>query len=182
MRKRSKIIAHHRLPLDWSAEEVQKWQAVAKLAQQAKDEGKLTVLVTGVFDLFHQEHLTFLKKARAAGNFLMVGIESDLRTKHLKGEGRPINNQGKRVKNIEETGLADIVEVLPEAFDQPDHHRHLLSLLRPNILAVSSHTPYLESKRQLVALFGGKLQVVHQHNPNVSTTIAIGQRKINPSD
>src|SRR3990172_12032671 len=55
--------------------------------------GKKIVLVTGVFDLLHDEHRNFLKVAKKAGDFLIVGLESDTRVRALKGVGRPVHDQ-----------------------------------------------------------------------------------------
>jgi len=128
-----------------------------------------TVLVTGVFDILHQEHLEFLRKAARLGQ-LVVGVESDKRVRQIKGEGRPINTQADRVRHLKETGLVNQVFVLPETFSSPDDHRRLLRELAPDVLAVSSHTAHLEAKTQLMKEIGGRVEVVHQHNPSVSTT------------
>lgn len=136
------------------------------------------VLVTGVFDLLHAEHRNFLQKAKALGGKLLVGVESDVRVRALKGEGRPINSQAVRVANITALGIADEVFVLPEAFSKPEHHRTLLEQIRPNILAVSSHSPHLDKKQQLMESLGGQVVIVHQHNPAVSTTQILQQKEI----
>ncbi len=135
------------------------------------------VLVTGVFDLLHAEHVAFLKKARALGGTLVVGVESDVRVRALKGEGRPVNSQTVRVANLEALQIADRVFVLPEAFSKPEHHRALLAEIRPTILAVSSHSPHIEKKQQLMEEFGGTVVVVHEHNPAISTSILLEQRR-----
>ncbi|MFH2022549.1 MAG: adenylyltransferase/cytidyltransferase family protein, partial [Patescibacteria group bacterium] len=81
------------------------------------------ILVTGVFDLLHPEHIEFLKKSKALGGELIVGVETDERVGQMKGVGRPIQPAGQRVKQIMELGLADQVVVLPIEFDQPQHHQ-----------------------------------------------------------
>lgn len=134
------------------------------------------VLVTGVFDVLHKEHLTFLKKAAALGD-LWIGIETDARVRHLKGEGRPINSQDVRQKNLENLSLAEQVFILPEEFSKPEHHRQLLLDVKPDILAVSSHSPHIDKKARLMQEIGGTLEVVHQHNPEISTTIILEQQK-----
>lgn len=183
------------------------------------------VLITGVFDILHQEHLNFLQKARrfaddlnkrdgqlgngletklAVGSkpdfkdqlafgdrtslkdqisqpikqnyCLLLGIESDLRVKQLKGVTRPINSQQKRQRALEKLNLVDEVFILPEKFASLADHRLLLSKLRPAYLLVSSHTPFLEVKKQLLAEVGGKVKVIHQHNPEISTSKIIEQR------
>lgn len=133
----------------------------------------VTVLVTGVFDVLHQEHLVFLERARALGEKLVVGIESDARVQQLKGMTRPVNSQAMRKEKLEKLGVADEVFVLPEKFDTTDDHRKLLAKLRPQVIAVSSHTPHLAEKQQLMQEIGGRVEIVHQHNPTVSSTILL---------
>lgn len=130
---------------------------------------KEKVLATGVFDILHQEHITFLKKAKELGS-LYVGLESDVRVKKMKGEGRPINSQVIRKKNIEALGLADQVFILPETFDSPEERLKFLKELSPKVLAVSSHSLHLENKARLMQEIGGRVEIVHQHNPEFSTT------------
>jgi len=129
-----------------------------------------TVLVTGVFDILHQEHLNFLQKAQALGDRLVVGIESDVRVKELKGPDRPINSQKERVLALEKLELAAEVFVLPEQFSQPADHLALLEKIKPNILAVSESSPHIDKKEKLMERVGGKVIVVHKHNPTISTT------------
>lgn len=126
------------------------------------------ILATGFFDLLHDEHIAFLKKAREQGDILIVAVESDARARKLKGKGRPVQTQSTRAKNL--LSLVDFVILLPDNFNTPESHRLLIQSVYPDILAVSSHTKYQEEKANLVQEFGGKLVVVHTHNPNISTT------------
>jgi len=137
---------------------------------------KTTVLVTGVFDILHQEHKNFLNQAKKQGDILLVGLESDKRVSQLKGKDRPINNLQIRFKNLAKWGIADYLFPLPKKFNTTKDHQKLLSQLRPNILAVSANTPNLSAKRQLIEKYGGKIKTVLKHNPNISTTKLI--RKI----
>lgn len=137
----------------------------------------ILVLVTGVFDILHQEHIAFLQKAKAQGTKLIVGVESDVRVRAMKGDGRPVNSQLVRVANLEKLGIANEVFVLPEQFSKTEEHLALLQKIKPAVLAVSENTPHLESKRKLMAEIGGRVVVVHPHNPNISTTILLAQQK-----
>ncbi len=51
--------------------------------------GQRLVLTNGVFDLLHLGHVDYLEKARALGDALIVGVNSDNSARQLKGEGRP---------------------------------------------------------------------------------------------
>jgi len=138
-------------------------------------EGQKVVLVTGVFDLLHDEHRLFLQKAKAAGDILIVALESDVRVRQLKGAGRPVWDEEKRRQEIAALAFVDGVFVLPEEFSRPDHHEQLISEVRPAILAVSSHSPHLHKKQLILEKYHGKVVVVHQHNPNISTTLTLNQ-------
>ena len=81
-----------------------------------------------------------------------------------------MHSQEVRQKNLEAWGIADRVFILPEQFAQPADRERLLQELRPDFLAVSSHSSHLEVKAQLMEKYGGKLAIVHQHNPSISTT------------
>lgn len=133
------------------------------------------VLVTGVFDVLHTEHKTFLQKAKQLG-YLLVGVESDVRVADMKGPGRPIHSQNERVKNLQALGIADEVFVLPEDFSLPEHHRNLIQSIQPDYLAVSSHTKHIDKKQKIMNEFGGSVVVVHEHNPEVSTTLLLANQ------
>lgn len=137
----------------------------------------MTVLTTGVFDVLHEEHTKFLQRAKALGGRLVVGIESDTRVTKIKGPDRPINSQAVRRQNLLDLHIADEVFILPEQFDSPDDHRALLQKIKPDILAVSSHSPHLDKKSRLMQEIGGRVEVVHEHNPAVSSTILITRSK-----
>ena len=143
------------------------WPVPDQLIDQAK---RPLVLVTGVFDLLHHAHLDFLQAAAKLGQSLWVGLESDLRVSQIKGDGRPINPANVRAQNIINHKIADVVFVLPEEFSQPSDHLALLRQLRPEFLAVSSHTAHLPAKRRLMQRVGGQVVVVKQQDPTVSTS------------
>lgn len=128
------------------------------------------VLVTGVFDLLHAEHRRFLQLAKEAGDFLLVGLECDSRVKSLKGQNRPIWDQDRRLAEIQALSVVDGAFILPEQFDNKEDRERLIRLLRPDVLAVSSHSPFQTAKRAIMEKYGGRLQVVYQQNPELSTT------------
>lgn len=141
---------------------------IAPICKRLHETGKKVVLATGFFDLLHREHINFLKKARVIGDVLIVAVESDQRAKQLKGEGRPIESQPIRCKKISE--LCDYVLVLSDDFNNLAAYDSLMQTIRPDIYAVSKHTDYLDNKTKLTTKYGGKLVIVHDFNPDVSTT------------
>ncbi|MCD8484030.1 adenylyltransferase/cytidyltransferase family protein [Candidatus Woesebacteria bacterium] len=139
--------------------------------------GKKVVFVTGVFDVLHSEHRRFLERAQAAGDVLVVGIETDQRVREMKGPDRPRDNESTRLKKVSDLPTVDAAALLPVAFRKPEHYRAIIDLLRPNSLAVSSHSPHQDKKQAILEAFGGTLEVVHEHNPLVSTTQILAEQK-----
>ena len=164
------------LPIDWQLFEKERWALVADRIAEWKQAGKRIVLVTGVFDVFHEEHRAFLQKASEVGDVLVVGVESDVRVKEMKGPDRPLFSQQHRFTQVSLYPVVDIAAILPESFSRPEHHRSLIQLIQPHILAVSAHSPHQDKKQLILQEFGGTLRVVHEHNPAVSTTKLLAQR------
>jgi bifunctional ADP-heptose synthase (sugar kinase/adenylyltransferase) len=88
----------------------------------------------------------------------------------MKGSARPVNDVIKRLENLQEWDLADFIFILPEQFSKPDDHRQLIGKIRPNFMAVSSHTFFATEKAAILAEFDAKLVVVHDFNPEFSSS------------
>lgn len=167
------------------AQPIPRFYTQPKMRQMINHLGKLRenrktiVLATGVFDLLHEEHRRFLMAAKRAGDVLVVGIESDKRARELKGEGRPRKSQNIRLMNIKELSYVDYTLVLPENFHTQEDYEYLLRYLHPKIYACSSHTLHQENKQKLMEKYGGKLVVVHTHNPHISTTRHLEEKQRN---
>ena len=69
------------------------------------------VFVNGTFDVIHPGHIAMLNFAKNLGDYLLVAIDSDDRTKRLKGSTRPINNVYERKTLLENFKAVDKVEV-----------------------------------------------------------------------
>ncbi len=152
--------------------------SITKLIRHSQSSSTTRVLVTGVFDLLHSEHINFLIQARQTGDLLFVGIESDSRVHQLKGPHRPIHAASTRLRHLKDTGLVDAAFVLPSQFSRPKQHHHLLSLIKPHLLAVSSHSPHLDQKRRLIQEINGQVRVVYPHHPALSTTRLLSQPQL----
>ena len=94
----------------------------------ARDLGQTVVFTNGHFDLLHVGHIDYLGEARALGDVLIVGMNSDASTRALKGEKQPIVPQGERAWML--AGLACVDYVV--LFDELDASS-LIRALKPNI-------------------------------------------------
>jgi len=87
------------------------------------------VFTNGVFDILHKGHFELLAEAKTLGEKLIVGINSDASVKRLKGETRPINNQMKRISQLEILPWVDQVVVFDE-----DTPYELIKELKPHLI------------------------------------------------
>ena len=87
------------------------------------------VFTNGCFDLLHAGHVDYLQKSKNLGNVLVVGLNSDISVRRLKGAGRPVNNQEDRALVL--AGLASVDYVLIFEEDTP---YKLIKGLEPDIL------------------------------------------------
>ncbi|MEX2571616.1 MAG: D-glycero-beta-D-manno-heptose 1-phosphate adenylyltransferase [Gemmatimonadota bacterium] len=87
------------------------------------------VFTNGCFDILHRGHVEYLEYARALGDFLLVGLNSDRSVRALKGAGRPINSEEDRGLVIAALASVDAVTI----FDD-DTPRELIRALVPDVL------------------------------------------------
>ena len=103
---------------------------ISSLAADARKNGKIVVFTNGCFDLLHRGHVYILRQAKAAGDVLIVGMNSDRSVKSLKGPARPILPEADRVELIAAMEMVDYVVL----FDEADPYQ-LIAAIKPNVLA-----------------------------------------------
>ena len=110
----------------------------------------------GCFDLIHPGHVRYLADARALGDFLVVGLNSDASVARLKGPGRPLQDEAARAAIL--LGLRSVDAVI--RFDE-DTPLELIRLLQPDVLVKGGdYTPETVVGRDLVEARGGKLVLI----------------------
>ncbi|MBN2338087.1 MAG: adenylyltransferase/cytidyltransferase family protein [Acidobacteria bacterium] len=128
---------------------------LAGIVSHLRAEGRTTVFANGCFDLLHAGHVRYLAAARALGDILIVGINSDASVRKLKGEGRPLQPESERAEILAALECVDHVVV----FDTPTVDP-LLRELRPDIHAKG--TDYTEEsvpERETVLSYGGRVAI-----------------------
>ncbi len=98
-------------------------------AERWRKQGLKVGFTNGVFDLLHPGHLSLLRQARAACDRLIIGLNSDVSVKRLKGENRPIQNENARAAVL--ASLTDIDQVVIFSEDTP---LTLIKAIRPSVL------------------------------------------------
>jgi D-beta-D-heptose 7-phosphate kinase/D-beta-D-heptose 1-phosphate adenosyltransferase len=103
---------------------------IVATAAEARKKGLTVVFTNGCFDLLHRGHVHILRQAKAAGDLLIVAINSDRSVTTIKGPGRPVMPQTDRVELIAAMEMVDYVVV----FDEPEPTK-LIDAIKPNVLA-----------------------------------------------
>ena len=76
--------------------------------------GKRVVFTNGVFDILHPGHLRYLQQARALGDVLIIGLNSDASVRRNKGPERPINPEDERREILRALECVDAVVIFDE--------------------------------------------------------------------
>ena len=124
--------------------------------QTAKKQGARIVFANGCFDVLHVGHIRYLAGARALGDLLVVGVNSDEQVAIQKGAGRPIIPAVERAEIVASLGSVSYVTV----FSEPTVTELLLAL-KPDIHAKG--TDYSEEtvpERDVVRSYGGRVAIV----------------------
>src|SRR5262245_25079600 len=144
-----------------------------KLIEDSRDAGKKIVFTNGVFDLLHPGHLRYLTRARALGDLLIVGVNSDRSVRANKGAARPITPELERVEILEALTCIDAVVV----FDEDTPHA-LISALQPDVLVKGAD--WAEDAivgREVVEARGGRVvRIPVEHGYSTSAIVERIQR------
>ncbi len=127
-------------------------EAIAARAQ-LKNLGRKLVFTNGCFDLLHVGHVRFLNQARALGDALIVGLNSDRSVREIKGKGRPIMPAEERAEILAALACVDIVSI----FDEPTPQQ-IIDAILPDILVKGADWGISEIVgRETVERAGGKV-------------------------
>jgi D-beta-D-heptose 7-phosphate kinase/D-beta-D-heptose 1-phosphate adenosyltransferase len=99
------------------------------LLESARNAGRKIVFTNGCFDLIHPGHVDLLRRARALGDVLVVGMNDDASIRRLKGPDRPVNDLGARASVL--GGLASVDYITSFSEDTPEG---LIRALSPDVL------------------------------------------------
>lgn len=130
--------------------------------------GKRVVFTNGVFDLLHPGHVKYLQDARALGDALIVGLNSDASVRRNKGPERPINPEGERAEILAALACVDAVVIFDE-----DTPAQIVRALQPDVLVKGADWPADQIVgRDTVEARGGRV-VLMDVAPGYSTTSII---------
>ena len=135
------------------------------LVERLRSAGKTIVFTNGVFDLLHPGHVRYLHQARALGDALMVGVNSDRSVRANKGPARPVTPEQERAEILSALACVDAAVI----FDEDTPHA-LIAALQPDVLVKGADwAANAIVGRDIVEARGGKVVRV-TIEPGYSTT------------
>ncbi len=106
-----------------------KLSTLTKIIGKLRKHRKRIVFTNGCFDLLHPGHLKILREAKAKGDVLVVGLNSDRSVKKIKGRSRPILNQTARAELLASLEIVDYVLLFSE-----ETPLKVIGRIRPDVL------------------------------------------------
>ncbi len=147
-------------------------QDLAAEADLLRSADKRIVTTNGCFDLLHVGHIRFLKSARALGDVLIVGLNSDSSVRSLKGTNRPLIAQDERAEILAALSCVDYVSIFPEVTAS-----EFLHAVKPDIYVKGGdYEPSQLPETSVVESLGGLVKIL-KYVPQRSSTDLIEKIK-----
>jgi rfaE bifunctional protein nucleotidyltransferase chain/domain len=150
-----------------SADKIISWEQLPAWRDALRAQGRKLVVTNGCFDVLHRGHVTYLEAARALGDALLVGVNSDAGVRELKGADRPVNSETDRAAVLAALQSVDGVCVFTDRTAI-----RFLSTARPDIYAKGGDytiDTINQEERRLIEKLGGKVAIL-PGVPGKSTT------------
>lgn len=129
---------------------------LGNIIKKLKSENKKIVFTNGCFDILHAGHVRYLKESKKFGDILIVGLNSDISVKKIKGESRPINPEMDRAEVL--AGLEAVNYIV--LFDETSPVK-LLEEIKPDIYTKGAdYTVETLPEAKTVLSCGGKIEFI----------------------
>ena len=132
------------------------WEALKNAVELHRKEGRTIAFTNGCFDILHVGHVQYLQEARKMGDLLVLGLNSDVSVRAIKGEKRPLVPQAERAEVVAALTTVDYVTL----FDETTPLR-LIEFLQPDCLVKGGD--WKEASvvgRDLVRARGGRVVII----------------------
>lgn len=94
---------------------------------------KKLVFTNGCFDILHLGHIDYLSKAKSFGDILIIGLNTDISVRKIKGKNRPITNENSRANILASLLFVDAIIL----FDEETPY-NLINFVQPDVLVKGS--------------------------------------------
>ena len=119
--------------MEKAVDKIKDLPTAAALVRNWKNNGKRIVFTNGCFDILHLGHVDYLEKAKALGDILVVGMNTDASVRRFKGPHRPLQDETSRTRIMASLRSVDLVILFDE-----NTPLELISTLLPDILVKGS--------------------------------------------
>jgi len=141
---------------------------LVRIRQQLRQAAKRVVFTNGCFDILHRGHVDYLTNAKAQGDVLIVGLNTDSSVRRLKGADRPIVEEGDRAAVVAALAVVDYVCL----FDEDTPYK-LIQALVPDVLVKGADWSVNDIVgKDIVEAAGGSVHTI-EFLPNRSTSSII---------
>ena len=128
-------------------------ERIAEFAAALREGGARVVFTNGCFDILHAGHVRYLAAARALGDVLILGLNSDASVRRLKGETRPVNREADRAEVVGALKSVDYVVIFGE-----DTAEDLIAKVQPAVYAKGGdYTLETLTEARIVESYGGEV-------------------------
>ena len=130
---------------------------IAQFSAVLRDAGARVVFTNGCFDILHAGHVRYLAAARALGDYLILGLNSDASVRRrLKGETRPVNSEADRAEVVGALASVDYVVIFGE-----DTAEALIDEVRPAVYVKGGdYTRETLPESRIVEAYGGEVAFI----------------------
>lgn len=129
---------------------------IAQFSAVLRDAGARIVFTNGCFDILHAGHVRYLAAARALGDYLILGLNSDASVRRLKGETRPVNDENDRAAVVGALKSVDAVVIFGE-----DTAEALIDEVRPAVYVKGGdYTRETLPESRIVEAYGGEVAFI----------------------
>ncbi len=143
---------------------------ITTIAEKHRAAGQKVVLTQGSFDMVHIGHARYCEEAKSYGDILIVGVDSDEKVKHRKGDDRPVVPQAERLEMM--TYLSSVDYVVLKELQAPKYN--LIKLVRPDVLIATEET-YTPEQIEILEEICGEVVVLE---PMATTSTSAKIRKV----
>ena len=132
-----------------------------------REAGQQVVFTNGCFDILHAGHVRYLKEARAQGDCLVLGLNSDASVRGLKGPTRPINSELDRAEVVGALKAVDYVVLFGEQTAE-----NLIAKVRPAVYVKGGdYTLDTLPEAKIVQSYGGRVHFVQMVERRSTTNV-----------
>ena len=131
-------------------------ERIVEFAAALREGGARVVFTNGCFDILHAGHVRYLAAARALGDILILGLNSDASVRRLKGETRPVNSEADRAEVVGALKSVDYVVIFGE-----DTAEDLIAKVQPAVYAKGGdYTLETLPEARIVESYGGEVAFI----------------------